>query len=274
MLGATLVLPVRTPLGGVATIDAFWDAQSYAIPIASGSEIARIEKDDRARAIVDVGKWLTGYTRIEGGAGFDHLSSENFMASHAAIEERRLNGRLAARAAAELWSFGGDSFWTHDVAFWWRSTTELMDNAWVVFAGDSWASGGAPRALWMGAGTGQGRPMLLRAHPLLTDDVVTSQTFGRHLAYGTTEFERPIRRVRTGMIGYAFFADAARAWHGLDVTRSPFELDLGVGLRIRLPENNGSVRVDLARGTRDGHMAFSVGWTPTAWLNFKRGMGR
>jgi hypothetical protein len=126
----------------------------------------------------------------------------------------------------------------------------------------------------MGAGTGQGRPMLLRAHPLLTDEVVTSQTFGRHLAYGTTEWVHPIRQVRTGTIGYSLFVDAARAWHGLDETVAPLEVDLGAGLRLRLPENNGSVRVDFAIGARDGHGAFSVGWTPTAWLNFKRGRGR
>ena len=41
-------------------------------------------------------------------------------------------------------------------------------------------------------------------------------------------------------------------------------IDLGAGVRLTVPGAPGTLRVDVARGLRDGHMAVSAGWQP-AW---------
>jgi hypothetical protein len=39
-------------------------------------------------------------------------------------------------------------------------------------------------------------------------------------------------------------------------------LDVGVGLRIRIPGTAGVLRADFAHGVRDGARALSVSWQP------------
>jgi len=46
---------------------------------------------------------------------------------------------------------------------------------------DSYLASDAPLALWPGAGTGQGREGLLRAHPLIDDGVIHDAVFGHHV---------------------------------------------------------------------------------------------
>jgi outer membrane translocation and assembly module TamA len=55
------------------------------------------------------------------------------------------------------------------------------------------------------------------------------------------------------------FADTAHASHPFRNGDARWHLDMGAGVRFVLP-GAGIVRVDLARGVRDGAMAFSVGW--------------
>jgi len=117
----------------------------------------------------------------------------------------------------------------------------------------------------MGAGTGQGRPMLLRAHPLVRTDIVQGPMFGRHFTFGTVEYQHPLRQLLTGSIAAAAFVDAAQAWNGLGgLEASPFQVDAGVGLRVRLPQDAGSLRLDVAHALRDGHFAFSAGWSSSS----------
>jgi hypothetical protein len=54
------------------------------------------------------------------------------------------------------------------------------------------ASAQAPLALWSGAGTGQGRDSLLRAHPLVRDGVIDGLCFGRQVLRGGIEGEAPL----------------------------------------------------------------------------------
>jgi len=271
-LGATLSLPAPAPLLGTITIDAFGEAQSYAVAGAAGPHVVR---EDRQRLLVDFGRWLSTQTWIDGGAGFDRFSSSDFLATYAAVEEHLRGDRIVATGALGLWSQGAAAeFWTLDETLWWQSSLNVHEPLWLALGGDSWASGSAPLALWMGAGNGSGRPVLLRAHPLLEEDVVAGPSFGRHLAFGTIEYQRPLKQIRDAAIGYAVFVDAARAWHGLEGLRTPLEVDAGAGLRIYLPHNGGLVRVDVAQGLRDGRVAVSAGWSPNAWAIFKRGVGR
>jgi hypothetical protein len=271
-LGATLALPAPAPLVGTITIDAFGEAQSYQVVGVTGPRIVRA---DRQRLLIDFGRWLSAHTWIDGGAGFDRFSSSDFLATYAAVEEHFRGDRIVATTAVGLWSQSTTAgFWTADATLSWQSSLNVREPLWFGLVGNSWASASAPLALWMGAGTGSGRPALLRAHPLLEEDVVAGPSFGRRLGFGTIEYQRPLKEIRDATIGYAIFVDSARAWQGLEGMRTPLEVDAGVGMRIHLPHHGGLVRVDFARGLRDGQLALSAGWAPNAWAIFTRGVGR
>lgn len=61
-------------------------------------------------------------------------------------------------------------------------------------------------------------------------------------------------------LGWATFADAARATDRVDGAPPSAQVDVGVGLRVRVPGAGGVVRVDVATGLRDGARAVTVGW--------------
>jgi outer membrane translocation and assembly module TamA len=126
----------------------------------------------------------------------------------------------------------------------------------------------------MGAGTGQGRPVLLRAHPLLDEDVVAGPMFGRRVVFQTIEYQHPLKQTLAGAIGMAVFVDAARASGGVVAAAPPASnIDTGVGLRVRLIQG-GVARLDFARGLQDGRLAFSVGWSSAAGSPFNRNASR
>jgi hypothetical protein len=257
----SVAIPAPAPLPGIATIDVFWEAQSYAVPLG-GSAVA-FERDERRRVSFNLDTWISGDTRLEGGAALDRFDDDDHLATSAAVEQHWLRDLIIARAQAEIWTLGrGQGFWARDLSIAWQSTSDRSHPFVFAIVGDSSASANAPRALWMGAGTGLGRPMLLRAHPLLDSDVVRGPMFGRRLTFANAEYQHPLRQAITGAIAVAAFVDAARAWDGLGgLATSPFQVDAGVGLRFRLPSDAGAVRLDVARGLRDGHVAFSAGWT-------------
>ena len=150
---------------------------------------------------------------------------------------------------------------TFDAVAAWRSTVETDRRGWSSSIEFHRASEAAPFALWPGAGTGPGRPWLLRAHRLLDDGVVTGPAFGRELVNGTLEYSHPVRRSFGAVLAVAGFIDAARASHrSTGLGRSPFFADAGIGLRARLPGGSGTLRVDLAHGLRGGSTTLSAGW--------------
>ena len=62
-------------------------------------------------------------------------------------------------------------------------------------------------------------------------------------------------------IGAAAFVDAAAASHrSPDSIGYPLQVDAGAGLRVRLPGIPSALRIDYARGLRDGAYAWTIGW--------------
>jgi outer membrane translocation and assembly module TamA len=116
-------------------------------------------------------------------------------------------------------------------------------------------------ALWPGASAGRGRGVLLRAHPLHSHGIVTSEVFGRRIAYASVERQHIVKTLRMATIGVAGFVDAAQVWRrGAGLESSPLHVDIGGGLRINAPKTGGMVRVDLGYGLRDGDVQLSAGW--------------
>ena len=61
-------------------------------------------------------------------------------------------------------------------------------------------------------------------------------------------------------VGLAGFVDVARATRRAAGDASPTHLDVGAGVRLRIPGAAGVLRADIAHGVRDGANAFTFGW--------------
>jgi hypothetical protein len=237
--------------GGVWSVRAFGERQSYALSGgASGESLRTTER--RRGASLSLSRWNRGGLRLDAAAGVDRWTASNQAAFLTLGAHRRLDDdRAFAEAQLGAW-VGGVATWTAAARGAWRSSRVHEGRVLIARAGMELAGGGAPLSLWPGAGTGQARDVLLRAHPLLDGGVLTGRVFGRRLAHGGVEWRRwtplkgkPIR------VAPAVFADTARAWRGGAFTDERWHLDVGAGARVALP-GAGVLRFDLARGLRDG----------------------
>ena len=267
--GALLQLPAPAPFHGLVTIDGFWEQESYATPF---TDLASVDRETRRRVDVNVGTWISGSTKIDFGAAADRFDSRSYAALHGGVEEHVAGDRVVARLDGETWGFSGSGFSTANATVTWRTTTEMTTSSLSGIVGGWVASANAPRFLWMGGGRGPGRPLLLRAHPLLDDSIVDSPFFGRRYAFATTEYQKPIKRTRTGVVAVAGFVDMGQAWRTLlGPGASPFQVDAGIGVRLRVSSRNGA-RIDLAHGVPNGDWTISAGYTYGSGVVFNRGI--
>jgi predicted double-glycine peptidase len=241
------------PFGGMWGVDVFDERQSYA-----GGE-APIE-EARRRARFHVSDWTGTGLRWEAAVSFDRWRGTGRAVSFALSGQQRLAGdRAFVEGRAASWS-GDVRTWTVGTSAEWRSTPRNEGPVWIGRGGADAAGSRAPLALWPGAGTGQGRDALLRAHPLLAHGVIRDGVFGRRLAYAGVEWRRWLQPGRKPFrVAPAFFFDTARASRGLASFDRRWQSDLGAGLRLALP-GSGVVRLDFAYGLRDGSTAVSAGW--------------
>jgi hypothetical protein len=101
----------------------------------------------------------------------------------------------------------------------------------------------------------------LRAHPLIAEGVIDGPAFGRKLLALSLETERWLERPRIAHVGLAVFADLVKSAGRLPGTQGqPGQIDAGVGLRVRVPGQEGTLRLDYGRGLRDRHQAITIGW--------------
>ena len=262
-LAFALAVPAVSWLPGVTRIEGSWERQWYATPGIERSGPAAIRRDDRRRAAVSVADWATSHLRWEAGAGLDRWAQRSHLSVDAALDLRGAGNRVSIGLDAAAWVplGSGERFARGGVSSAWRSTRDSGRPFWSIVAGLDATSAAAPFDLWPGAGTGQARAPLLRAHPLLDAGVVSGPVFGRRLAHATVEYQHPLLTAYGGTIRLAAFADTARAWRRIgDDTRRPFQVDVGAGIRIALPGTGGTVRIDVARGLRDGQVVLSAGW--------------
>ena len=76
--------------------------------------------------------------------------------------------------------------------------------------------------------------------------------------------QRPVIVRPLSQVGWAAFVDTAKVIRTPLATRAGWQVDLGAGLRAHLPGTQGTLRLDFARGVRDGRTALSIAWQ-TAW---------
>jgi len=273
-----LVVPIVSPTGGGEQITAdwrFWAHRplyqlSITAPAPWGgtwSVGANRERQPFTAAFsptihdslqLDVANWTNGFIRWQIGGGVDRWNDGRvFPTGAAAIRMTSAADRLDARAQVRSWFGGGSRFGQAEVRVLARSSPRLAGFVLTADGGLAAASDSAPADLWFAGDTGRARPLLLRAHPVLTDgERFRTGRMARIFAHETTEVQRwwRIGPFRTGLAAFVDTGLTARRLSGGPIT----DVDVGIGLRGAYPGRAGAIRVDIARGTRDGHIAISA----------------
>ena len=239
--------------GGVWTLGASRETQTFGGP--------QITEETRTRTGIEIANWIDERTRVAGGAALERWTDRGRSAAFtAAVAFWPLVDRLAFEGRATTWHGGGESFSSSAVTARFRSKAVTAGNVWLFEGGYRAATASSPASVWPGADTGHARDVLLRAHPLLDDGIVTGGVFGRRVASASAEFQHWLGpRKRLLRVAPAAFVDLARATRGLPGADRRIHVDAGAGLRISL-FGLGVVRIDAAHGLRDGRNAISVGF--------------
>jgi predicted double-glycine peptidase len=250
---AALGFDAPAPFGGNWGVAAFTERQSYA-------DASTTVEESRSRAEFHATNWTATGLRWETALGIDRWreSRTAALSIRAGAHQRFAADRASLSASAESW-IAGLRTWTISVRSDWRSRLRNDGQVWIARAGEEISPSSAPLALWSGGGTGQGRDVLLRAHPLLHDGIIRG-VFGAGLTHGGAEWRRWVQPAAKPLrIAPALFVDLARSTRGLADSDDRWHSDVGGGLRIAIP-GSGVLRLDVARGLRDGRTAFSIGW--------------
>ncbi len=249
-IAVALTVPVHSRLvSGVVRVGGSVERESFGS--ASGGGTPQIE--DRRSAVAGISDWATPNLRWDVAARVDRWSGGPATLGMGGALERRVGNTAAVRLQGDVWPAGG--FGVTSMGARWRRSADADNLLASVTA--TVASREAPRALWNGAGTGHGRRLLLRAHPLLDQGVIVGDAFGRRLVHVGVEWRHRLASLGPLTLQLATFGEAAAASHGDEP--SSRHLDAGVGLRVRVP-GEGALRLDYARGLDDGRQAVSVGW--------------
>jgi hypothetical protein len=266
-VAASFSAPRAGRLGGVWRVDGSWEAQTYRGRSVTGAtgEI----RQDQAHGSLSFSNWLAPNLRVEASSGIDvwdrDVESGSTLGSGSSrtlrtilvggsIEHRLAADRISVAGAATSWSPAGEGvpFRAASIRAIARSSVEPQAFTLLATIRTDFVSADAPLAIWAGAGDGRARPGLLRAHPLLHDGVIDGPAFGRRVQSATLELQRWFKQPELPRLAVAVFADAAHASGRLDAaTGRPFQLDVGSGVRFRVPGSDRTIRVDYAHGVRD-----------------------
>lgn len=214
---------------------------------------------------ITVSDWLSGRVRYSIAGGADAWSTGQRAASlGGSIERRWLADRIATTADATFWipTTAGAAFSAFGTTARVQSSNDVRPWVGEAAIGVQRVSDAAPMTLWPGAGDGNARAPLLRAHPLLEDGVIdaTGRVFGRTVTHGTGEIRRWLAAAGPARVGIAAFVDLARSSRQAMPGPGIWQADIGAGLRVRVPGWSRTLRVDAAYGLRDGASAIGIGW--------------
>lgn len=262
-VSAAFAAPRVRGLPGVWRVEGAWQSDTYS---GDPRPVSPLVVESRTHGALTVSDWLTGRVRYAVTTGFDAWNASRKAASiGGTVEHRLFDDRLSLSVDGTQWwpVTNSSAFTSVGARAAVRSSNELR--GWVTRGaiGVERVSDEAPLGLWPGAGEGHARASLLRAHPLLEDGIVGltgSTAFGRTLTFGGAEAQRWLERPALVRLALAGFADVARASRQATSGRAPVHVDLGAGLRVRIPGSPGVLRIDVAHGLRDGANALTFGW--------------
>ena len=169
-------------------------------------------REVRRGGAVTVSNWTTTNLRWEVGGGVDVWPDRGRTAAlNVGADQRLARDRVSLRASAAAFA-GSFSSWTFGAVAEWRSAVRHEGHVVIGRGGVDLTGARAPFALWPGAGLGHARGVLLRAHPLLDDGVITGDVFGRRVYHAGSEWRRWFKPgLRIVPIAPAVFVDVAGA---------------------------------------------------------------
>ena len=258
-----LAAPRVAGFPGVWRVDASWDRETYRF--GSGDE-SGVTSESHVHGGLVLSDWLTSQLRYSIGGGIDAWDSRRKAASiGGSLERRLLDDRLSLAADATLWLPTGGEAAFHALGARLAAQSPMRSRNWVYTGrlGAERVSDRAPLGLWPGAGDGHARTPLLRGHPLLEDGIIdaTAQAaFGRTLSYANAEVQRWLNKPALIRVGIAAFGDAAVASRRWSDQRRSSNVDIGGGIRLKVPAGDRILRIDVAHGLRDGANALTIGW--------------
>ena len=249
-------------LRGIWRVDASWDSQTYTLSDSTAPE----PTETRLHGSLSVSDWLTSHVRYAVSGGVDSWDGARAASLGGSIERHWFGDGLTAVVESTAWRpfNGGPAFHAFGVRLALRSAQATEGWTYRADASADRVSDASPLGLWPGAGDGHARDALLRAHPLLTGGIIdlraqNGAAFGRTLTHGTVETARWLPLHLPIGIAVAGFADTALTSRAVERGRV-FQVDLGAGLRLKVPGAAGVVRIDAAHGMLDGANALSLGW--------------
>lgn len=250
----SLALSAPAPWNGIWALEAFDEHQAFSSPELRAADTRGID--------LKTGDWATGRLAwsIDGGLhAWDHVGS--FATTGGALRLLSLDGRVDAHLHTAGW-FGRNRFASTEGAWRWRSSARRSSGSiGVARIQAGAATSRVPLNLWFAGDTGHVRPTLLRAHPVLDGGRLRDSRLGRAMVSVSMEAQHwwPLPGgVRTAGAVFTDAARVARRPSGRAIT----DLDAGLGVRLMAPGVPGTLRVDLAKGLRDGAMALSVVYEP------------
>jgi len=273
-----LMVPIVSPTGGGEQITADWRFWAhrplYQLSIAAPAPWGGIwslgvrrERQPFTAAFsptlhdsvqLDVANWMNGVVRWQIVGGIDRWNERRvFRTAAAAMRVTSTGDRLDARAQLRGWFDGRNRFGQAAVRILARSTPRLEGFVVTADGGVAGVTDSAPPDLWFAGDTGRARSLLLRAHPILTDgERFRTERMARIFAHESTEVQRwwRVGPFRTGIATFVDTGVTARRLSGSSIT----DVDVGIGLRGAYPARAGALRLDIARGIRDGHVAISA----------------
>ena len=95
----------------------------------------------------------------------------------------------------------------------------------------------------------------------MTDGEMRVDRIGRQIVYTSGETQRWWAGTRRVRFGAAAFVDMARVDRRAE-PRPRTDVDVGVGARLAVPGVSGVLRLDVAKGLRDGATALSFVYDP------------
>jgi hypothetical protein len=205
--------------------------------------------------------WATGSLAWDVTAGLQSWQNAGtFGATGAGMRFLSQGERADVRFHVTTWS-GRNRFATTETVVRWRSTATRAGNVLLTRIEAATATSRTPLDLWFGGDTGQVRPSLLRAHPLLDHGRLRVERLGRKVGNLTLEGQRWWLGVGGIRMGAAAFTDLARTAERFE-GRPRDDIDAGVGARFAVPGLAGTFRVDVAKGLRDGSTTASFVYEP------------
>jgi predicted double-glycine peptidase len=240
------------PWGGLWTVDAFGERQPFTDLFATSR---------RHGAHLSMSEWVAPRMRASIRGGVEQWDGvDTFGMLSAALRVLTVGERFDGRVELSGWK-AGSSFGTMDVGATIRSTTERRGQVFVGRAGLGLASVDTPADIWFAGDTGRARGMPLRAHPLMTGGQIRVDQIGRQVIYSSGETQRWWPGKAGVRFGAAAFVDAAHTDRRA-VDRARTDVDLGIGARLAVPGVSGTIRIDVAKGLRDGATAVSFVYDP------------